>query len=526
MIIVSPDDMSSETDLKGIRRSEFRVLIKLYPVFRHYLKDRKTAKRSQAEEWDPLRERHGRQAVNTFIALGPTYIKLGQIISSRPDLLPNEYLASFQDLQDNVPPAPFGEIEEIIRSDLGERYLELKNFDKNAISGASLGQVYLAEYAGRKVAVKVTRPRIEEIVKRDLVIIKRLLKVGRNRMDRFLYLSIENVIADFSSRVFDEADYRKEASNIERIRRNIKDRENVIIPEVFPEVSSKHVLTMEYLPGIKITDLEKLRSAGFDLKSLAFHLDLLFLRMLLRDDIFHADPHPGNISVNEDGRLILYDFGMVGSLDKKTRFDLLSLYMGLLNSDPDIIIDSLLDMNALSPAANRGIIRRTIELSIAGMRGVSPEEREIREILAVANNVIFEFPFRLPRSLVLYMRMSSLLEGICKQLDPEFRFIRVLSQILYREGMLNELYSYQLSQFAKKAVVSIEKGLDVLPLLKRRLEEQDSNQVTRKDYRVPGSVFLGFLLLGAIYLVRLNPVFGYPAVIGDIIAFLVLMVKG
>ena len=160
------------------------------------------------------------------------------------------------------------------------------------------------------------------------------------------------------------------------------------------------------------------------------------------------------------------------------------------------------------------------------MRGVSPEEREIREILAVANNVIFEFPFRLPRSLVLYMRMSSLLEGICKQLDPEFRFIRVLSQILYREGMLNELYSYQLSQFAKKAVVSIEKGLDVLPLLKRRLEEQDSNQVTRKDYKVPGSVFLGFLLLGAIYLVRLNPALGYPAVIGDIIAFLVLMIKG
>ncbi|MFG1519515.1 MAG: AarF/ABC1/UbiB kinase family protein [Thermoplasmataceae archaeon] len=518
--------MPTETVQRGIRRSEIKVLIKLYPVFRHYLKDRKSARGSQAEEWDPIREKHGRKAVDTFIELGPTYIKLGQIISSRPDLLPKEYLASFQDLQDNVPPAPFNEVEETIKADLGERYQELKNFNIKAISGASLGQVYLAEYNGRKVAVKVTRPRIEEIVKRDLIIIKRLIRLGRNRMDRFLFLSIDNVIADFSSRVLDEADYRKEASNIDRIKRNIQDRENVIIPQIFPEVSSKHVLTMEYIPGIKITDVEKLRSAGIDMKSLAFHLDLLFLRMLLRDDIFHADPHPGNVSVSDDGRLILYDFGMVGSLDKKTRFDLLSLYMGLLNSDPDIIIDSLLDMNALSPAANRGVIRRTIELSIAGMRGVNPEEREIREILEVANNVIFEFPFRLPRSLVLYMRMSSLLEGICRQLDPDFRFIRVLSQILYREGMLNELYSYQLSMFAKKALVSLEKGLDVLPLLKRRLDEQDSNHVAKKDYRIPGSVFLGFILLGAIYLAHSDPILGYPSIIADLIAFIVLMIKG
>ncbi len=194
--------------------------------------------------------------------------------------------------------------------------------------------------------------------------------------------------------------------------------------------------------------------------------------MLLRNDIFHADPHPGNIAVTSQGSIILYDFGMVGKLDDKTRFSLLKLYDGLITKDPDIIIDSLLELNALSPAANRGIIRKAIELSIANLSGRNVNEMDISELLEIANNVIFEFPFHLPRELVLYMRMSSLLEGICKTLDPNFKFVLVLQEILYNEGMLNELYRKELSDFISKSVISIEKGLDVLPLLKRRLEEQ------------------------------------------------------
>ncbi|EQD45713.1 ABC-1 domain protein, partial [mine drainage metagenome] len=178
-------------------------------------------------------------------------------------------------------------------------------------------------------------------LRKDLAVISRLLRLARRRLDTYLYVSLDNVISDFQGRIFDEADYLKEASNITRIGENIRKRqERVVVPEVFEELTSSEVLVMKYLPGIKITDVPALKSLGIDLKNLAWRLDLLFMRMLLRDKIFHADPHPGNISVADDGTIILYDYGMVGSLDEKTRFQLLKLYDGLSNSDPDVIMDS------------------------------------------------------------------------------------------------------------------------------------------------------------------------------------------
>ncbi len=517
--------MADEAPLRGVRREEIRVIIKLLPVFRRYLRDRRKARNRPEGEWDPKLEANARKAVKAFIELGPTFIKLGQIISARPDLMPNEYMVPFQDLQDRVDPAPFPEVEKVLKESLGDKYSLLQDFNREAISGASLGQVYTAKFSGRDVAVKVVRPGVERLLRRDLAVLKRLLRLARKRMENFLYLSISNVVEDFSYRVFDEVDYLKEASNMERIAHNIDGREKVVIPSVVRDLTTKDVLTMDLISGIKITDVQGLKDAGIDLKSLAYRLDLIFIRMLLKDDIFHADPHPGNVSVTNEGKIILYDFGMVGTLDAGTKFDLLSLYMGMLESDPDVIIDALLDMNALSPAANRGVIRKSIEMTMAGLRGVRMETREMQEILEIANNVIFEFPFRLPRSLVLYMRMSSLLEGICRQLDPDFRFIAVLSQILYREGELQQLYAFQLSRFAKKAVQSIEKGLDVLPLLKRRLENQEEPQKNMADRRTPAAVFMGFVFLASVYVLSLNLVYGVLMASADLAGFAALMLS-
>jgi predicted unusual protein kinase regulating ubiquinone biosynthesis (AarF/ABC1/UbiB family) len=507
-------------------RDELRVLLKLYPVFRRYTKDRTRVKKNEEHAWDPKIEANGQKAVNTFIYLGPTYIKLGQVISARPDLLPNEYIKAFEQLQDSVPPAPFPEVKPVIEKNLGKIYEVFDSFNEDAISGASLGQVYLARYHGEDVVVKVNRPNIQEKVKKDIAVISRLLNLARRRLDTYLYVSLDNVIADFRGRIFDEADYLKESSNIMRIGDNIRKRqEKVIVPEVYEELTTSQVLVMKYHPGIKITDIQTLKSRGIDLKNLAWRFDLLFMRMLLRDKIFHADPHPGNISVTDDGSIILYDYGMVGSLDEKTRFQLLKLYDGLSNSDPDVIMDSLISMNALSPVANRAIMRRTMELAIANLQGKPVEEREVQEIFSIANDVIFEFPFRLPRELVLYMRMSSLLEGTCKLLDPDFRFIAILRQILYQEGMLNDLYRFQITEFVRKSISSIEKGLDVLPLLKRTLEEQSGNSTSRSSIKIPASIFLGFLTLASVYLSTTNSYLGFSLLGVSIIMFLLLLFK-
>ena len=316
-----------ETGPKVGIRDEIRVFLKLFPVFRRYTKDREKVKRAKDHQWDPKIEENGRKALNAFISLGPTFIKLGQIISARPDLLPNEYIRSFEQLQDNVPAAPFKAVKPTIEGRLGKIEEVFDQFNREAISGASLGQVYLARYRGKDVVLKVNRPNVRETLKRDLAVIQRLLRLAKGRIENFLYISIENVVNDFSGRIFDEADYVKEAANIEKIAEHLSHRsERVIVPEVLHELSSEQILVMSYSPGTKITDSAMLKERGVDLKDLAWRLDLLFMRMLLKDDIFHADPHPGNISVLDDGTIVLYDFGMVGSLDKKTRFLVLKLY--------------------------------------------------------------------------------------------------------------------------------------------------------------------------------------------------------
>lgn len=518
--------MSKEDLLKGIRREELRLFLKLFPVFRRYLKDREAAREAGEKEWSYTREARGKKAVEAFISLGPTFVKLGQVLSARPDLLPKEYISAFERLQDDVPAAPFEEVEPIIERNLGKAEEIFDEFSKEAISGASLGQVYLAKYKGKDVAVKINRPNVENTLKRDLAVINRLLKLAKGHVENFLYLSVSNVINDFNSRIFDEIDYRKEAANTNRIRKNILKRDDAIIPRIIDEISGKEILVTEYYGGTKITNVEELKKNEVDLENLAYRIDLLFMRMLLRDDIFHADPHPGNISVTPEGRIILYDFGMVGNLDDQTRFSLLSLYQGLSEYDADSIIDALLSLNALSPAANRGVIRRSIEIAMKGLDGRSAENTEIRDLMEIANGVIFEFPFRLPRPLVLYMRMSSLLEGVCLTLDPNFKFVKVLRQLLYREGLLDELYRKQLQDFARKAIVSIEKGLDVLPLLKRRLEEESQESPTKKESKkVPASIFLGFALLSSVLLINTMPLLSYSMLVLDLAGFAALLIK-
>ncbi|KAA8923114.1 AarF/ABC1/UbiB kinase family protein [Thermoplasma sp.] len=507
----------------NILGDEILVLRKLYPVFRRYLKDRRIER--EDHEWNYEIERHGEIAVRRFIELGPTFIKLGQILSARPDLLPKEYLKSFRLLQDRVDPDPFPLARQIIERNIGKIDEVFDSFNEEAISGASLGQVYEAVYHGKRVAVKVNRYNIEERVKNDLIIIKHLLRIARGRIDNFLYLSIENVISDFNRRIFDEIDYRKEASNMRAIAANLKEEDRVIVPGIIEELSGKEVLVMEYVEGIKIDDIHKLKAAGLDTKELALRYDTIFMRMLLKNDIFHADPHPGNVSVREDGSIILYDFGMIGHINDDMRFRLLSLYDGLLNRDPDEIIDALIALNALSPGANRGVVRKGIELAISNFYGRSAEDLEIRELLDVANDVIFQFPFRLPRALVLYMRMSSLLEGVCQELDPDFKFIRVLQKLLYDEGLIQTLYKQQITNFLSDTLRSVEKAVQIVPLMKRKLESEEESQRPQRDYKVPASIFLGFALLSLFIEEKTRPLIFIPLILVDIAVFLYVLIR-
>src|SRR5262249_32403329 len=248
----------------------------------------------------------------------------------------------------------------------------------------------------------------------------------------------EGMLEQFAETVKEEMDYRVEARNLSIIKNNLSDDTSVLIPEVYLDRTTKHVLTLQYLPGIKITDIEGLERANVDRSKLVVRVHRLFFKMLLRHNVFHADPHPGNISVTESGKIILYDFGMVGRLDDETRRKLIRLYLGLIDKDPIRTTDVLIELGTLESSVNRHVIERGLELSIQSLYGKQVDRMEVKALQELANKTMSHFPFRLPKNLALYMRMASILEGIYKHHNVKFQFVRVLANLLEEEGLLRE----------------------------------------------------------------------------------------
>ncbi len=350
-----------------------RVLVKLVPIIIALRKDRRQWVKSEGKDIDQKKFRkNANRILNTFISLGPVYIKLGQWLSSRADLLPQPYLEELSKLQDDVPAESFEKIKPILERDLGNLD-KFSSINTKAISGASLGQVYLAKIKDQDVIVKVKRPGIEKIIEQDIEVLKKVLPIAMRFVDPNLRFSAGSMLSQFIETIHEELDYTIESKNLKTIKKNLARHYNVKIPEVYDDYSTKNVLTMEYIPGIKVTNIEDLDKAGVDRQKLVIDVHKVFFTMLLRDSIFHADPHPGNISVTNDGSLILYDFGMVGKIDNETRMRIIRLYLALVEKDPPRTVNAMSELGMLTPDFNRNVIEQGIDMSIRTMYGKKPD---------------------------------------------------------------------------------------------------------------------------------------------------------
>ena len=377
-----------------------QVLVKLLPSIIALRKDRKTWIKQEKNQIDDEQFRKNAQKVlNTFISLGPVYIKLGQWLSSRADILPQPYLEELAKLQDSVPPAPFEQVKPIIERDLGSIEKTFDSVDPNSISGASLGQVYRGTLSGQQIVIKVKRPGIEKIVSEDLSVLKKVLPLALRFVDPNLRYSAKAMLSQFIETIHEEMDYTNESKNLKKIKNDMERSNKVIVPSVYDDYSSKNVLTMEYLPGIKVTNVEKLNEIGIDREQLVIDVHKVFFTMLLKHSVFHADPHPGNISVTDDGKLILYDYGMVGRINDETRFKLIRLYLALVEKNPPRVVNAMNDLGMLTPGYNREVIEKGIELSIRAMYGNKPDEMEVQSLMELANQTMSKFPFVLPKKL-------------------------------------------------------------------------------------------------------------------------------
>lgn len=518
------------------------VLLKLLPSVIALRRDRRRWAGRKGEDGGqdrPIDEdafrSNARRMLNVLVSLGPVYIKLGQWLSSRADILPHPYLGELAKLQDDVPAAPFEDVKPILERELGPLGDTFEEIDKEPISGASLGQVYRAVYGGRQVAVKVRRPGIEKMVSRDLAALKKALPLALRFVDPNLRYSAQAMLSQFVESIREEMDYTAESENLKRIKRDMSSARgggnrngsntasSVIVPSVLDDLSSRDVLTMEYIPGIKITDIASLDEKGIDRQRLVVDVHKVFFTMLLRHSVFHADPHPGNISVTDDGRLILYDYGMVGRLDDETRMRLVRLYLALVEKDPPRTVNAMSDLGMLVPDTNREVVERGVEMTVRAMHGRKPDEMEVQSLMEMANRTMSRFPFVLPKNLALYMRMASIIEGIYKTHEVDFKFVRVLREILEEESLIKDAYVEEIKHSITRLAKSIDATISIAPELKRYLDESKphafgsrrrENRADANMILLSGSIFSGAVFAGSAVVYALHAEAGSAAAAG------------
>jgi len=398
------------------------------------------------------RERRGDQLRSAFVDLGPAFVKLGQTMSVRPDLVPEEYVDALEELQDQVPPASWGRVERVIEDELGPVDEVFDEFDTDPLSGASLGQVYRAELDGEAVAVKVRRPDIEARVQRDLNLVESAVPVAAAFLDDGRAFTLETIVEQFGETLREELDYEREAEITEQVRRNFADDDRVRIPEVVDSHTTERVLTMEYVDGTKVSEQDALDAMDVDRAALANTLRELYLQMTLEDGIFHADPHPGNVAVQADGTVVLYDFGMAGVLDDDLRADVADFFVAISQGDVDAILESLVEMGTLDPAAAAegheelyAVVERFVERS----RGGDFDAEDFEALVDDLEEAFYELPFRLPPELTLVLRVTAIADGVAKMLDPEHDFFAVVDEFLADRGYVDEGATQSVSRAAR-----------------------------------------------------------------------------
>jgi predicted unusual protein kinase regulating ubiquinone biosynthesis (AarF/ABC1/UbiB family) len=424
------------------------------------------------------RVRRAEVLLDTLLTLGPTFIKLGQLLSTRPDVLPPAYIDVLSSLQDDVPPADWPDARAVLEDELGPVDEVFESFDTEPISGASLGQVYVATYEGQEVAVKVRRPEIEALVEADLRVIGWSVPVLVRVIDDARSFSLENLAEEFSRTIRQEMDYTRERRMLDEIRDNFAGEDAIRIPRALPDACGPRVLTMEYVEGTSIREIDALREAGHDLTAIAETLQRVYLQMIVEDGVFHADPHPGNLAVAADGTIVFYDFGMSGRVDPFIQEKIVDFYVAVARQDVDAILDALIEMGTLSPEVDRDVMGEVMELAIADARGEQIEQYRVNRIIEQVESTIYEFPLRLPRNLALVLRVATVVEGVCVTLDPDFDFIAVATDYLEAEGYYERTARELAVGAADQARETTEALFTVPPKLDSTLDRLERGNLT------------------------------------------------
>lgn len=467
--------------------------------------------------------------------LGPTFIKLGQTLSTRPDIIPRGYIKELEKLQDEVPPYSYDLVLQMVQKELGANISELfQSFDEKPFAAASLGQAHKAVLKENKakVVVKVQRPDMEKIIETDLDILFQLAHLTERYISESRLYDPVGLAEEFAKTIRMELDYGTEGRNAEQFRKNFEEDKTVYIPKIYWDLSSKYILTMEYIEGIKINNLNELDKAGYNRKQIAKNGAKSFMKQMLIDGFFHADPHPGNMLVMEDEIIGFLDFGMMGKIDEESREKFINLFIAVLEYDSNKILAGML---ALGFTAQETIDTRSLKMDIADLLAQyydkTLKEIVLGEFITQLAQISIKYHIKMPAELALLGKSLLTIEGIGLALDPDFNLTEIAKPyveeiILERKNPqrllanitsdLSEFYHLmvliprQLSKILKK----MEESIFRLELQHQGLENL-INALDKASNRLSYSLILVAIIIGSSLIMQTDkgPQFmGFPVI--------------
>jgi ubiquinone biosynthesis protein len=454
-----------------------------------------------------------------FEELGPTYIKLGQILSTRPDLIPMDYIQELSKLQDDVPAFPFKKVCKVVESEFGRPPEELfDSLEEKPQASASIGQVHRAILKdGEAVAVKFQRPGIRKIIEIDLEIMLHLATLAEHHIEELALQRPVKIVDEFARMLEKEIDYKIEATSMERCARQFLDDPDVYIPKVYREVTTSRVLTAEFVEGIKISDIDRLESAGLDRKVIITRGADLILKQVFEYGFFHADPHPGNIFALPNNVICLIDFGMVGVVDRQTRDDFVDLLDSIVHQNEIQASEVLLKLTYWDEEPDRRLLEREVA-DFMGRHLYKPlKEIELGKLLQQILEVAGDFQLRIPPDLFLMMKALSTVEGVGRMLDPDFDMIARATPFIAKvklerykpERIAKDVFdlSAKLLQFLQKFPKEL---LDITQIIRRKklslkIEHRGLETMLatydRISNRISFSILIAALIIGSALIV-------------------------
>jgi predicted unusual protein kinase regulating ubiquinone biosynthesis (AarF/ABC1/UbiB family) len=371
------------------------------------------------------RQKRAKWLVKNLLQLGPTFIKIGQALSTRADLIPLEYIQELSQLQDQVPPFNSDEAIAVIETELGESVGDLfDSFEIEPLASASLGQVHRAKlYTGQEVVVKVQRPGLEKIFNLDFEVVHRLIRLLTRYFTSFKKYNLEAIYEEFFGLLFQEIDYIHEGKNAERFKVNFRGYAQIRVPKIYWKYSTKKILTLEYLPGIKVDDRAALEANNINLDKIIQLGICSYLKQLLLDGFFQSDPHPGNMAVSQRGELIFYDFGTMAEVKTFAKDQMIQVFFAILKKDTDKVVETLVYMGLVEPLNDMSPVKRIVAFLLENFR---EKPVDIREFEKISDEVYLMFksqPFRLPPQMTFILKSLTTLDGIARALDPQYNLL-------------------------------------------------------------------------------------------------------